>query len=159
MSGKAHYNTLNIFLRATFDIETALKYKAQAFKSRKVIQDDTYSLVLRVLRNGGFLFIRTQEDVDWIRTSSNPPEQQNHLDWILANSHYGFRTGTELILLTEAGMEMISFDRNFSFVTRAGVLLIPLVRQLLQTLGLLSLSNELDEGATDDMLLVMLREK
>ncbi len=34
--------------------------------------------------------------------------------------------------------------------------MVPLVRQLLQTLGLLSLSNELDEGVTDDMLLVML---
>ncbi len=89
--------------------------------SQRTSTDVALSIIYKVLRNGGFLFIRTQEDIDWVRSSLTPQEQQEHLDWILANSHYGFRTGSELILLTEAGMEMISFDRTISFIIRAGV--------------------------------------
>ena len=89
----AHHNTLNQRLRCTFDIEAALNLKAKDLNankewSRKVTQDVSYSLVLRVLRNGGFLFIRTQEDIDWVHTALTPEERQEHLDWILKNKHY-----------------------------------------------------------------------
>ena len=161
----AHRNTLNRSLRATFDIETALKYKANNLIrnkewSRQVSQDVSYSLILRVLRNGGFLFIRTQEDVDWIRTMLTPEEQQVHLDWILANTHYGFRTGSELVLLAEAGMNMISFDRTISSVTRAGVKVKKPIDSIGQTIvadsWAFKLSNELDESATDELIEVLL---
>lgn len=51
---------------------------------------------------------------DMILTPLSKEEQEEHLAWILANTHYGFRTGMELILLCEAGMAMISFDRTNS---------------------------------------------
>ena len=89
--------------------------------SQRTTTDVALSIIYKVLRNGGFIYIRTQEDIDWIRTALTPQEQQEHLDWILANTHYGFRTGSELILLTEAGMDMVSFDRTISFIIRAGV--------------------------------------
>ncbi|KAJ3246009.1 hypothetical protein HDU78_008013 [Chytriomyces hyalinus] len=82
--------------------------------SSKVSQDVSYSLVLRVLRNGGFIHLRTQSDVNEIRKPLSKQEQDNHLTWIKARSHYGFRTGAELILLSEAGIHMASFDRSDS---------------------------------------------
>lgn len=158
----AHHNTLHVMLRRTFDPETALNYKANNLIgnkewSRKVTHDISYSIVLRVLRNGGFIYIRTQEDIDWIRTTLTPEEQQDHLDWILANRHYGFRTGSELVLLAEAGMNMISFDRTISFVTRAGVKVKKPIDSIGQTIisdswAFNRLSNELDEDDTDALI-------
>jgi hypothetical protein len=114
-----HHNTLQVCLRRTFDVETALKYKANNLIGsnewlRNVSQDIAYSLVLRILRNLGFIHIRNQDDIDMILTPLSKEEQDEHLAWILANIHYGFRTGVELILLCEAGMSMISFDRTNS---------------------------------------------
>lgn len=77
-------------------------------------QDVSYSLVLKVLRNGGFIHLRTQADVIAIRKPLSKDEQSEYLEWIKMRTHHGFRTGAELILLSEAGMNMASFDRSDS---------------------------------------------
>jgi hypothetical protein len=111
-----HHNCLNLRLRCTFNIGAALAEKAnmliinKEFTS-KVSQDVAYSLVLRVLKNGGFLCIRNRVDVEWILTPLTKEQQEQHLAWILARKHFAFRTGVELVLLSGAGMSMISFDR------------------------------------------------
>ena len=165
-AGMSHHNTLNQRLRMTFDPQTALRYKASMLVhsgefSQRTTTDVALSIIYKVLRNGGFIYIRTQEDIDWIRTMLTPEELQEHLDWILANTHYGFRTGAELILLTEAGMSMISFDRTISFVTRAGVKVNASIDFIGQTIVADSwafnrLSNELDEAATDELIQFLL---
>ena len=114
-----HNDTLNVCLRRSFDIQTALQYKANTLISNnewssKVSQDVSYSLVLRVLKNSGFLCIRNLVDIEWILTPLTKKEQNEHLEWILARKHFGFRTGVELVLLCNAGMCMISFDRSNS---------------------------------------------
>lgn len=149
----AHHNTLNRRLRATFDIETALKDRANGLLankewSRKVSQDVSYSLVLRVLRNQGFIHLRTQADVDNIRKPLTKAEQTDHLEWIKANVHRGFRTGVELILLTEAGMHMVSFDRSDSDkkIDEIGQTVVA------DSWGFNRLSNSLSEIRTDELL-------
>ncbi|KAI8842172.1 hypothetical protein BJ741DRAFT_574624 [Chytriomyces cf. hyalinus JEL632] len=47
-------------------------------------------------------------DVLDIRKPLSKAEQSECLEWIKARTHYGFRTGAELILLTEAGMNMLN---------------------------------------------------
>jgi hypothetical protein len=158
----AHYNTLNQRLRMTFDPKAALRYKASMLVhngefSQRTTTDVAVSIIYKVLRNGGFIKIRTQADIDWIRTDLTPEEKQDHLEWILANTHYGFRTGAELILLTEAGMNMVSFDRTISYVVRAGVRIKVPIDSIGQTVVADSfafnrLSNDLDEAATDALI-------
>jgi hypothetical protein len=159
---KANHNTLNRRFRCTFDIEECLKNKARNLKrnnewSHKVSQGVSYSLVLRILRNGGFLFIRNQADIEWIMTDLTPKEKQEHLEWILSKNHLGFRTGAEMVLLSEAGMDMISFDRTISYVIRAGVRIKAPIDSIGQTIVADSwafnrLSNDLDEAATDALI-------
>ncbi|KAJ3090859.1 hypothetical protein HK100_007339 [Physocladia obscura] len=149
----ANHNTLNQRLRMTFDVEEALRYKAAKLNhneewTTKVKPDISFSLVLKVLRNGGFIHLRTQADVNDIRKPLSKAEQAEHLTWIKANVHHGFRTGAELILLTEAGMCMASFDRSDS--TKK-------IDELGQTVvadswGFNRLSNSLSERAPDRLL-------
>ncbi|KAJ3001193.1 UNVERIFIED_CONTAM: hypothetical protein HDU68_006998, partial [Siphonaria sp. JEL0065] len=137
----------------TFDVETSLRKNASNLIdngewSRKVSQDVSYSLVLRVLRNRGFIHLRTQADVDNIRKPLSKAEQAEHLVWIKSRTHRGFRTGAELILLTEAGMNMASFDRSNSDKK---------IDQIGQTIvadswGFNRLSNSLPENLTDELL-------
>jgi hypothetical protein len=113
-------------LRMTIDFKRALRCKASSLTqngefSQESSIDLAFSITLRVLRNGGFIHIRTQEDIDWIRTILDPEEQEIYLDWIEANDHYGFRTGAKLIPLTEAGMDMMSVDRTISSVIKDGI--------------------------------------
>ncbi|KAJ3112480.1 hypothetical protein HK100_002318 [Physocladia obscura] len=148
----ANHNALNLRLCCTF-VETALR--KMAFNliihdewSGKVSQDVSYSLVLRVLRNGGFIHLRTQADVIAIRKPLTKDKQAEHLTWIKARPHHGFRTGAELILLTEAGLNMISLDRSDSNKK---------IDQIGQTIvadswGFNRLSNSLSERATDRLL-------
>ncbi|KAJ3230260.1 hypothetical protein HDU78_008511 [Chytriomyces hyalinus] len=149
----SNHNTFHVMLRRTFDIETALKYKANNLIGHKewsstVAQDVSYSLVLRILRNGGFIHLRTQADVDAIRKALSKQEQADHLTWIKARTHRGFRTGAQLILLTEAGMNMISFDRSNSKkkIDEIGQTVVA------DSWGFNRLSNSLSERATDDLL-------
>jgi hypothetical protein len=152
-----HHNTLQVCLRRTFDVETALQYKANNLIgnnewSTNVSQDVAYSLVLRVLKNLGFIHIRNQDDIDMILTPLSKEEQDEHLAWILANTHYGFRTGVELVLLCEAGMNMISFDRTDSNKK---------IDEIDQTIvadswGFNRLSNVLSEVQTDRVLALLL---
>ncbi|KAJ3120234.1 hypothetical protein HK100_012889 [Physocladia obscura] len=149
----ANHNTLNNMLRRTFNIETALRCKAHHLIGNKewttdVKPDISYSLILRVLRNQGFIHLRTQADVIAIRQPLSKAEQADHLAWIKARTHYGFRTGAELILLTEAGLNMISFDRSNSDKK---------IDELGQTVvtdswGFNRLSNSLSEKRTDRLL-------
>ncbi|KAJ3119522.1 hypothetical protein HK100_000274 [Physocladia obscura] len=149
----AHHSCFNMRLRMTFDVEEALRYKAAKLNhneewTTKVSKDVSFSLVLRVLRNCGFIHLRTQADVIAIRKPLTKAEQAEHLTWIKANVHHGFRTGAELILLTEAGLCMISFDRSDSNKK---------IDQIGQTIvadswGFNRLSNSLSERATDQLL-------
>ncbi|KAJ3229860.1 hypothetical protein HDU77_001503, partial [Chytriomyces hyalinus] len=146
------HNQANRF-RRTFDVEEALKDKARTLIrhkewSSKGFQDVSYSLVLRVLRNGSFIHLRTQADVDVIRKPLTKAEQADHLEWIKANTHHGFRTGAELILLTEAGMNMLSIDRSDSNkkIDEIGQTIVA------DSWGFNRLSNSLSERATDRLL-------
>ncbi|KAJ3102447.1 hypothetical protein HK100_004366 [Physocladia obscura] len=142
--------------RRTFDIEAALRYKASKLQHNGEFTtlyepNVAFSLILRVLRNGGFFHVKTQEDVALIRTPLSKQEQNEHLAWILDPEnlpHRGFRTGAELILLSEAGMNMISFDRSDS--TKK----IDEIRQTIvaDSWGFNRLSNSLSERATDNLL-------
>ncbi|KAJ3001926.1 UNVERIFIED_CONTAM: hypothetical protein HDU68_006573, partial [Siphonaria sp. JEL0065] len=146
----AHHNTLNLLLSQTFDIEAGLKDKARTLirnneGSSKVSQDVSYSLVLRVLRNRGFIHLRIPADVNAICEPLSKAEQAEHLAWIRANTHHGFRSGAELILLTEAGLNMLPIDRSDSNKK---------IDELGQTVvadswGFNRLSNSLSERATD----------
>ncbi|KAJ3094931.1 hypothetical protein HK100_005975 [Physocladia obscura] len=150
---KAHYNNLNLLLGRTFDIEAGLMDKARSLIrskewSSKVPQDVSYSLVLRILRNCGFIHFRTQSEVLAIRKPLSKAEQAEHLEWVKERTHLGFRTGAELILLTEAGLCIVSFDRSDS--TKK-------IDQLGQTIvadswGFNRLSNSLTERATGGLL-------
>ncbi|KAJ3408274.1 hypothetical protein HDU80_006314 [Chytriomyces hyalinus] len=141
-------NLVNLF-RRTFDVEEALKDKAQTLirnkECSKGFQDVSYSLVLRVLRNGGFIHLRTQADVDVIRKPLTKAKQADHLEWIKANTHRGFRTGAELILLTEAGLNMLSIDCSNSTkkIDKIGQTIVA------DSWGFNRLSNSLSERATD----------
>ena len=153
----SNHNTLQVMLRRTFDIQTALQFKANNLIGNnewasKVSQDVAYSLVLRVLKNLGFIHIRNQEDIDWILTPLSQQEQKEHLALILANSYYGFRTGVELVLLCEAGINMISFDRADSNkkIDEMGQTLIA------DSWGFNRLSNVLTEVETDQVLDLLL---
>ncbi|KAJ3119624.1 hypothetical protein HK100_000221 [Physocladia obscura] len=149
----AHHSCFNMRLCCTFDIEAALAQKTcklilNGEWSRKFLQDVSYSLVLKVLRNGGFIHLRTLSNVDNIRKPLSKQEQTEYLEWIKARAHHGFRTGAELILLTEAGSNMVSFDRSDS--TKK-------IDQIGQTIvadswGFNRLSNPLSERLTDDLL-------
>ncbi|KAJ3125259.1 JmjC domain-containing histone demethylation protein 1 [Physocladia obscura] len=153
----ANHNTLNQRLRMTFEVEEALNYKASMLIhngewSSKVKKDVSYSLVLKVLRNGGFIHLRTQADINAIRKPLTKVEQVDHLTWIKVRTHRGFRTGAELILLTEAGLNMVSFDRSDSSKK---------IDELGQTIvadsrGFNRLSNSLSERRTDELLLEIL---
>ncbi|TPX57297.1 hypothetical protein CcCBS67573_g09267 [Chytriomyces confervae] len=83
----AHHNTLDLLLSRTFDIEAGLKDKARTLIRNnewfsKVPQEVSYSLVLRILRNNGFIHIRTQADVIAIRKPLSKADQAEHLAWI-----------------------------------------------------------------------------
>jgi hypothetical protein len=154
---KSHYNTLSLRLRCTFDPQAALEYKASMLDHNgeftiKVGKQVSYSAVLRVLDNGGFLHIKTQADVNMIRTPLSKADQKTYLTRILARSHYGFRTGALLILLTEAGINMVSFDRTDSTkkIDEIGQTLIA------DSWGFNRLSNVLSEDETDRLLSLLL---
>ncbi|KAJ3018662.1 UNVERIFIED_CONTAM: hypothetical protein HDU68_011055, partial [Siphonaria sp. JEL0065] len=149
------FNGENLF-RRTFDIESALRYKASKLQHNGEFTtlyepNVAFSLVLRVLRNGGFFHVKTQEDVALMRTPLSKQEQNEHLAWILDPEnlpHRGFRTGAELILLSEAGMNMISFDRSDSNkkIDEIGQTIIA------DSWGFNRLSNSLSENDTDRLL-------
>lgn len=117
---QSHHNSLNTNARLKFDVEAALKHKSSGLISngewtlKTVTRDISYSLVLRVLLAGGCLHIATQADIDSIHIPFSKQQQQEYLEWIKARTHHGFQTGAELILLCDAGMDMISFDRGNS---------------------------------------------
>ena len=78
--------------------------------------------ILRVLENGGFVHGKTQADVNRIRFTPRTAaekrvfkaELKRLVAWVKANVHHGFRTGALLVNLSEAGMNMTSFDRTDS---------------------------------------------
>lgn len=99
----SHFNTLSSRLKCTFDPESALVEKAKMLIinrewSYKVSQLISFSTVLRVLDNGGFIHIKTQADLTMIRTPLSKNDQKIYLTRILARSHYGLRTGALLVL-------------------------------------------------------------
>jgi hypothetical protein len=87
-----------------------------------------------------------------IRTPLSKADQNIYLTRILARSHYGFRTGALLILLTEAGINMISFDRTDSTknIDEIGQAIVA------DSWGLNRLSNVLNEVQTDQVLDLLL---
>ncbi|KAJ2991046.1 hypothetical protein HDV02_004004 [Globomyces sp. JEL0801] len=154
---RSHDNALRLRLKCTFDPQSALEYKASMLDHNgeftlKVGKQVSFSAVLRVLDNGGFLHIKTQADVNMIRTPLSKADQKIYLTRILARSHYGFRTGALLILLTEAGINMVSFDRTDSSkkIDEIGQTIIA------DTWGFNRLSNVLSEVETDQVLAMLL---
>ncbi len=154
---RSNDNTLRLRLKCTFDPQSALEYKACMLDHNgeftlKVGKQVSFSAVLRVLDNSGFIHIKTQADLKMICTPLSKADQKNYLDRILARSHYGFRTGALLILLTEAGINMISFDRTDSSkkIDEIGQTIIA------DTWGFNRLSNVLSEVETDQILALLL---
>jgi hypothetical protein len=112
-------NNLKMKLKRKIDIKSALQKKAQSLIDHKefteaVPPNVAFSLVLRVLKNGGFICIRNQDDIKWLLTPLTKEKQDEYLAWVIENNHYGFRTGVELVLFCDAGINMISFDRTNS---------------------------------------------
>ncbi len=157
-----HFSTLSTRLRCTFDPQSALEEKARDLLrhkewTSKVLdspqkQSISFSAVLRVLDNGGFIHIKTQADLKMIRTPLSKAHQKIYLTRILARSHYGFRTGSLLILLTEAGINMVSFDRTDSSkkIDEIGQTVVA------DTWGFNRLSNVLTYVETDQVLALLL---
>jgi hypothetical protein len=110
------------------------------------------SIVLPIIHNGGFIHIKNQDNLTMIRTTLSKSDQKNYLDRILAREHYGFQTGALLVLLTEAGINMISFGRTDSTknIDEVGQTLIA------DTWGFNRLSNVLSAVETDQVLALLL---
>ncbi|KAJ3012925.1 UNVERIFIED_CONTAM: hypothetical protein HDU68_000942 [Siphonaria sp. JEL0065] len=144
----ANHNTLNnvhLTSKRLYNSNSLLRHDEW---SRTVKQDVSYSLVLRILRNGGFIHLRTQSDVNDIRKPLSKAEQVEYLTWIKEQTHHGFRTGAELILLTEAGTNMVFFDRSDSTkkIDEIGQTVVA------DSWGFNRLSNSLSEDGMDDLL-------
>jgi hypothetical protein len=158
----SHHTTLNLRLRCTFDPRACLEGRGRnmlqnhewssAVSNSKKSQSISFSAVLRVLDNGGFIHIKNQDNLTMIRTTLSKSDQKNYVDRTLAREHYGFRTGALLVLLTEAGINMISFDRSDSSknIDEVGQTLIA------DTWGFNRLSNVLSEDETDQVLASLL---
>ncbi|KAI8618035.1 hypothetical protein BC830DRAFT_34969 [Chytriomyces sp. MP71] len=135
------------------DIESALQKNASNLEdnkewTQKPAKDVSYSLVLRVLRNHGFLHIRMQANINLICTLLTKLEQVQYLAWIKANTHCSFQTGAELILLNKSNLNMISCDHSDSTknIDQIGQTIVA------DTWAFNRLSNSLSEAVTKQLL-------
>ncbi len=106
---QSQYDTLGTRLRCTLDPQAALAEKAKMLItnrewSYKVSQEVSFSAVLRILDNGGFIHNKTQTDVKLIRTPLSKDDQKLYLTRILDRSHYGLRTGGRGVFVLVLGL-------------------------------------------------------